>query len=161
MKSKEEILASKLDDILSDIRVQSYLVGRYFAQIARAETYDNFEEMIESAKQEKQNRIKWLEEIIKGEDTVETDFDRKCQVLSDVIAFSHIDKIAEFLDDYDTLAICWSANAYVEAFVDGFTGYGVEQVNGVFSKLLDLCEVEDSGFDFFDEIVKDSPVLSN
>lgn len=67
MKSREEIVAIKLYDLLSDSRLEHHLIGRYFAQMANTETYDKFEEIVESAIIEKENRIQWLKEIITGE----------------------------------------------------------------------------------------------
>ena len=56
----------KIYDSLSDIRTDPYLVGRYLAQQSRAEVWEKFELLVESAKQEKQHRLEWLHDIITG-----------------------------------------------------------------------------------------------
>jgi len=56
----------RLYDALSDIRTDPYLVGRYLAQQSRAEVWDKFELVVESARDEKQHRIEWLQRIITG-----------------------------------------------------------------------------------------------
>jgi len=65
-KSREEAIAMRLYDALSDIRTDPYLVGRYLAQQSRAEVWDKFELVVESARDEKQHRIEWLQRIITG-----------------------------------------------------------------------------------------------
>jgi len=64
--SREEAIAMKIYDSLSDIRTDPYLVGRYLAQQSRAEVWEKFELLVESAKQEKQHRLEWLHDIITG-----------------------------------------------------------------------------------------------
>lgn len=64
--SREEAIAMKIYDSLSDIRTDPYLVGRYLAQQSRAEVWQKFELVIESARQEKQIRLDWLQDIILG-----------------------------------------------------------------------------------------------
>ena len=67
MKSREEIVANKLYDLLADSRLEPHLIGRYFAQMATTEIYDKFDEMIASAEYEKEHRIYWLKKMITGE----------------------------------------------------------------------------------------------
>ena len=74
-KSREEAIAMRLYDALSDIRTDPYLVGRYLAQQSRAEVWDKFELVVESARDEKQHRIEWLQRIITGDRCEEDDDD--------------------------------------------------------------------------------------
>lgn len=65
--SREEAIAMKIYDALSDIRTDPYLVGRYLAQQSRAEVWKKFELLVDSAREEKQHRLDWLQRIITGE----------------------------------------------------------------------------------------------
>jgi hypothetical protein len=157
MKSKEEIIASKLYDLLSDSRIESYLIGRYFAQMAVTEVYDKFEEMVVSARQEKQNRIEWLKEIIIGE-KVEMDsdneFDLKCQVLMDIPDFADfVPECAKWLEIDEHILICDVASAWTSGYINKLTDEGIEKVNSGYDYLLELFGVDDQGWYFLQDIV--------
>jgi uncharacterized membrane-anchored protein YjiN (DUF445 family) len=147
MKSREEIVATKLYDLLSDYRIESYLVGRYFAQSARVEVYDKFEEMVESARQEKKDRVEWLKKIITGDTDMETssDFDRKAEVLQQALYHDDMEIMSEFFDQYEYLVACWTAGAYVEAMIDRLSPRAVEDIEAVFDRLLETFGLEDDG----------------
>ena len=159
MKSKEEILASKLYDLLSDSRIESYLIGRYFAQMAVTEVYDKFDEMVVSARQEKQNRVEWLRDIIIGETDMETtsDFDRKAEVLQQALYFDDMEIMSEFFHQYEYLVACWTAGAYVEGMIGKMSQRAIEDIEAVFDRLLETFGLEDDGTIIsFDDILERS-----
>jgi hypothetical protein len=158
MKSKEEILAKKLDDLLADSRIEPYLIGRYFAQSATVDVYDNFEEMVESARDEKQNRIEWIKDIIIGEKSMETTTDNKIFLLAqfdnEYRGESHFDEFFETEDVGLPLAFLYTTN-----MVTGITELGLAHLDSAFGALLEVLEInEDTGFTTLEELVEASPL---
>jgi hypothetical protein len=156
MKSKEEILASKLDDLLADSRIEPYLVGRYFAQMARVDIYDNFEELVESARQEKQDRIEWLKDIIIGETEVTktNQFDLKCQVLMDIPDFADsVPECAKWLEPDENILICDTASAWTAGYIDKLSDEGLSKIEYGYDYLLELFGVDDQEWYFLQDIV--------
>jgi hypothetical protein len=147
MKSKEEILAKKLDDLLADSRIEPYLVGRYFAQSATLDVYDNFEEMVESARDEKQNRIEWIKDIIIGEKDMTTAFEAKCEILDSFqerYCWDTRESVSGFLSQHDLgvpLAMAYSQN-----WVQDIAPEGRKWVDIAFESLLELFGLEDTGW---------------
>jgi hypothetical protein len=68
MKSREESLAVKMTDMVSDIRVNPELVGFYLAHTPEPEIYDRLEEMLESAKHNRSEREYRIKKMILGLD---------------------------------------------------------------------------------------------
>jgi hypothetical protein len=155
MKSKEEILAKKLDDLLADSRIEPYLVGRYFAQSATLDVYDNFEEMVESARDEKQNRIEWIKDIIIGEKDMTTTFEAKCKILRDLFLYysDEPDWFDWILENgiYMSLAHC-----YRDGFVELLSQSGEQAINDTFQEMLDFVGIADSGFDSVNDIYNEA-----
>lgn len=54
--NRAERIADKLVVLLSELRVDARQVGKYFARIAPTKVYERFDEMVESAQEEKTNR---------------------------------------------------------------------------------------------------------
>mgnify|MGYP006950276501 CR=1 FL=1 len=153
MKNKEEIVASKLYDLLADIRTDPTLVGRYFAQTARAEVYERFDEMTSSARQEKQNRIDWIKDIIIGEKKMTTSFDNKVIILSQF--FTSYGQEGDFVDFILERNLGFPmAMAYHFDFIIGFTDEGAELIEQTFDDLLELLELEDEGWEDVYELEK-------
>jgi len=148
MKSKEEIVAMKFYDSLSDSRLEPEAIGRYFAQMAMVEVYDKFEELVESARQEKRGRVKWLKDVIIGESTMNTSFDNMCAIINDfseTYSFDFRDNVVEFLKVHNLgipLAI-----AYHVKWVSDLNDEGRGWVEKTFQALLELFELEDIGWD--------------
>lgn len=67
MKSREEIVAKKLYDLLSDHRLDTEQTGIYFAHQADPIAYDKMTDIVRSAMIEKQTRVKWLHKMVLGE----------------------------------------------------------------------------------------------
>jgi hypothetical protein len=160
MKSKEEILASKLYDLLSDYRIESYLIGRYFAQMAVTEVYDKFEEMVVSARQEKQNRIEWLKDIIIGETKVETTFENKVFILKDMLM--HWNNDPSWGDYWGT---SWNTTLYLAHLIYHnyavATDMGVDDITDCFDALLLELGIEnDTGFSSLEQILEDFEPVS-
>jgi len=152
MKSKEEILARKLDDLLADNRLEHYLIGRYFAQTATTQNYDNFEVMVESARQEKENRVEWLKDIIIGEKQVTTTFDNKCKILTELWTDHYADEeLEDFVDFYDIALPL--AFAVTKGHIAGLTKSGEELIDEAFSDLLRQYGESDKGFSSIEEII--------
>jgi hypothetical protein len=150
--SKEELVASKLYDLLSDVRLEPYLVGRYFAQMAQIEIYDNFEEMVESARDEKQNRIDWIKEIIIGEKDMTTTFDSKVLILSDMLI--HCLAEPEWGDGWGE---AWNSSLFLAHLIKhGMaipTEAGVQDIHDCFSGLLVELDIDkDTGFHSIEDI---------
>ena len=145
MKSAEEVLAKKLDDLLADSRIEPYLVGRYFAQSATKDVYKNFEEMTSSAIEEKQNRLQWIKEIIIGEKEMkeDDDFDRKAQILQDALFHEGNETISEFFEQYEYLVTCWTAGAYVESMVDKLSDRATADIEAVYGALIEAFGITD------------------
>jgi len=53
--TREEKVAQKLVDMLTDLRLDLDMVGIYFSQLARLTTFARFETMYESAKEHREN----------------------------------------------------------------------------------------------------------
>jgi hypothetical protein len=51
--NKSERIADKLVTYLSDLRIDTRQVGKYFARIAPPKIYDRFDELVESAEMER------------------------------------------------------------------------------------------------------------
>jgi hypothetical protein len=51
--NKAERIADKLVTYLSDLRIDTRQVGKYFARIAPPKIYDRFDELVESAEMER------------------------------------------------------------------------------------------------------------
>lgn len=159
MKSKEEIVASKLYDLLADSRIEHYLIGRYIAQSFSTEAYDKFLELVSSARQEKEDRIEWLKKSIMGDDYMEvkSDFDRKAEVLQQALFHDDMDIMVEFFDQYEYLVTCWTAGAYVEAMVDRLSKQAVADIEAVFDRLLEAFGIQDDQtITSFDDILERS-----
>lgn len=153
MKSKEEIIASKLDDLLADSRIEPHLVGRYFAQMARTDVYDNFEELALSARHEKENRIEWLKKAILGDKKMETTLDSKCKILSELWTnHSGDDEWQDFFLANDLgLPLAF---AIENDLIIGLTKDGESYIHNTFADLLENLEVNDDGFTNLQQILE-------
>lgn len=67
MKSKEEIVASKISDLLADIRLDHRMIGFYLAYSSDPNMYDRLDSVIEATVLTRQNRQDKLKELILGE----------------------------------------------------------------------------------------------
>jgi hypothetical protein len=85
-----------------------------------------------------------------------TSFEFRVQVLSDLLQFQHREELESFLVEEDVMATLSACFAYSNAMVTDFTGFGTEQVNAVFDRLLEVYGVEDKGYILFDDVVNAS-----
>ena len=158
MKSREEVVASKLYDLLADSRLDSYTLGRIIAQTLSADIYDKFEEVADSAKIEKDKRIDWLKQMVIGEKTMETTIDNKA------ILLTHFDE--EYADDEYFAEFFATENVglplaifYTTNLVTGVTELGFQYIEVAFGALLNELKIkEDTGFTSLDELRQASPI---
>lgn len=54
--NRAERIADKMVSLFSELRVDTRQIGKYFARIAPTQVYERFDEMVESAQQEKTER---------------------------------------------------------------------------------------------------------
>jgi hypothetical protein len=72
-KTKEEIVAYKVFDLLSDVRLDPHMIGFYLAHSSDPNIYDVLDEVIESTlltREERQGRIKKMILGVENEHTL-------------------------------------------------------------------------------------------
>lgn len=159
MKTREELVATKLYDLLADSRLDVELTGRHIAQTLSADIYERFVSMTDSANMEKQKRIDWIRKIIIGETEMVTSFEDKAQILSDFEeGYGEDTRYAEFIAMRNLgfpLAI-----AYVSEMITGITDSGAVWIEQAFDDLLELLGVEDKGWTDLYDIEKEAGLES-
>ena len=150
MKSKEETIALRVFDLLSDIRLDPNMIGFYLAHSGDPNIYDTLSKVIEATTLTRAQRADRIKTMILGDDV--TDFDTKCQILADFWEeYSGDENFQAFLD-YNDVGLPL-AHMIVNNIVEP-TDKGTEKVNETFDLLLELFGVEDTGFATLTELVK-------
>jgi hypothetical protein len=68
MRSKEEVVASRVFDLLADARLDHYMIGFYLAHSTEPYMYDVLDTVIESTLLTKADRQVRIEKMILGEE---------------------------------------------------------------------------------------------
>lgn len=151
--SREETVARKVFDLLADIRLSPYYIGYYLAHPPHPGIYDMLKGVVEAMERTEQERRQEIKEMIVGDETMKTTFENKCEILAKLwVDYSNDDSFEDFFQTNDIslpLSFAISKN-----LIAGVTQEAEGLIEDTFVALLEIYDVEDSGFDSLDEILE-------
>ena len=154
MKAKEETIASRVFDLLSDVRLDPHMIGFYLAHSADPNIYDTLSKIIEATTLTRAQRADRIKTMILGDDVV--NIDTKCEVLADVLSYDdEYGYFDEFRENHDvSLGLAF---AVVNGMVVSLTGNGEQTINQAWDDLMEYTDNKDSHISSFDELVASVP----